>query len=471
MGTIQHNVIIVTGWDEAHVHLAHETAKRIEREDTDTAGLPMPQKLILTDVKVARYNGYCSFAILPDGSNEGGEPSELHDSMRAELKAKIEILNKTPGVCLEVTEVSFGELGESINGKPVDAAWAVDAQAEHIRSRWFSVVSENHRLREENKRIRNAAGKQMQDLRNSWREETDQQADEIVALKLEVQKQKREFAEALDQLHTNYGERVRTLENQAEKYRQETHRWASETRKLNQKLEDMLEAKHMIAEERDEALAEIRNAADKQTGITDRLSIERDKKMREAAEWQDEVCKCKTSIRSLENEKVASMAAIKQLRDERDQLAHIKDRLHKDIEALGRASASKGAALLEIEQAMGLEGPNVFAKGHSPEQCAEIVRHVEAMVNSFKSDRDSDLKEENEGLRVDNDVANRKVRVLATALRVVRKHIVHRFNGLLDRARQCEESGKTRDAIELRLAADRAGKNLLIIDKALEPLD
>lgn len=88
MSLTRHHAIVVSG-SEGAVLDALRVARRLA---LCVVAAPAPQA-----------NGYCSFAVLPDGSNEGWPASDACDAHRAELKRWMEIDGE-----VEWVEVAFG---------------------------------------------------------------------------------------------------------------------------------------------------------------------------------------------------------------------------------------------------------------------------------------------------------------------------------------------------------------------------
>ena len=73
MGYIRHHAIVVTSWDENAINTAHEKADELFGE-------------AVSDVVQSQWNGYRSFLIPPDGSNEGWTESDAGDIARERFK-------------------------------------------------------------------------------------------------------------------------------------------------------------------------------------------------------------------------------------------------------------------------------------------------------------------------------------------------------------------------------------------------
>lgn len=96
MGTVSHHAIIVTGWKEAPIRLAHALATELMASQ-------------VTPILRAHVNGYFSFAVLPDGSKDGWTDSDHGDQQREKLK----VLLRTPeyedgSSSVEWVEVLYG---------------------------------------------------------------------------------------------------------------------------------------------------------------------------------------------------------------------------------------------------------------------------------------------------------------------------------------------------------------------------
>jgi len=71
MGTQRHHAIVISGQEDHLMVAAHNMAVSLE--------------LPTTPIVRARYNGWSSFCVVPDGSNEGWVESNLMDESRAVL--------------------------------------------------------------------------------------------------------------------------------------------------------------------------------------------------------------------------------------------------------------------------------------------------------------------------------------------------------------------------------------------------
>ena len=99
MGTIQHNAVIATTWDE----------KEIRRLKKWISSLPKSWQGLFT-VSSGVVNDYQTITMSPDGSKEGWSDSEMGDELRERFIAEI----NSPESHWEFVEVSFGELGQKI---------------------------------------------------------------------------------------------------------------------------------------------------------------------------------------------------------------------------------------------------------------------------------------------------------------------------------------------------------------------
>ena len=92
MGTFQHHAVIVTG-------NANDDELRRTREIAEGLGCAC------TDIVGSPVNGFHSFTVMPDGSKEGWEASDVGDSQRERL------LDHLVASAHWWVEVSWGELG------------------------------------------------------------------------------------------------------------------------------------------------------------------------------------------------------------------------------------------------------------------------------------------------------------------------------------------------------------------------
>lgn len=108
MGTISHDAIIVTGYDE-HVDEAREKVLAIARD------MPRPEPItedwegLVSPVLQSLTNGYCSFFVAPDGSKEWWGTSDRGDDFRSQV---VEAL--AGDGYLTVIQVRYGERGDEI---------------------------------------------------------------------------------------------------------------------------------------------------------------------------------------------------------------------------------------------------------------------------------------------------------------------------------------------------------------------
>lgn len=82
VGSALHHALIVTASDEATIRAAHDHARTLL--DLRVVSVNSAADM-LTPVLHTYLNGYCSFALLPDGSQEGYEDSDEGDRVRDEL--------------------------------------------------------------------------------------------------------------------------------------------------------------------------------------------------------------------------------------------------------------------------------------------------------------------------------------------------------------------------------------------------
>ena len=104
MGLIQHKILVVTTCCEEDIKKYRDKALEIYNKDTDYY-----LASTITDIIISPINGYFSFMILPDGSKEGWEPSEVSDELLTEF---IDVLD-TDEVYYGL--FSYGELGTYCN--------------------------------------------------------------------------------------------------------------------------------------------------------------------------------------------------------------------------------------------------------------------------------------------------------------------------------------------------------------------
>lgn len=98
MGDTRHHGILVTTWDKKLMIVAH--AKAFEFFPID----------LVSEVSAEQTNGYRSFAIFPDGSNEGWPESIDRDENRREFKAWLNTQRYEDGsTSLHWVEVQYGD--------------------------------------------------------------------------------------------------------------------------------------------------------------------------------------------------------------------------------------------------------------------------------------------------------------------------------------------------------------------------
>ncbi len=112
MGLIQHNAIIVTGWE---IEGAHELA-------VEAFG-----SLVSPLVPGAASQTY-SFLIAPDGSKEGWSTSDKYDRLRSQFKDQLESLADFHGYWVEVC------FGENENDRVVDGSLERAIRRQALRS-------------------------------------------------------------------------------------------------------------------------------------------------------------------------------------------------------------------------------------------------------------------------------------------------------------------------------------------------
>lgn len=98
MGVMVHHAIVVSSWKRDLLERAHLQAE-------------MLMGRLVTPIVTTEHNGVGSFAVLPDGSKEGWEPSDLGDGQRDALDKWLRSQAYEDGSnALEWVEVAFGEL-------------------------------------------------------------------------------------------------------------------------------------------------------------------------------------------------------------------------------------------------------------------------------------------------------------------------------------------------------------------------
>jgi hypothetical protein len=105
MSVINHNSIIATTLDKKEFE---RVAKWIENNFS-------PEVIDLFAFKSSLVNGYQTIVMVPDGSNEGWEESNLADEARNEFIAELEKANFSDGSSpWSYVEVGFGEYGQKV---------------------------------------------------------------------------------------------------------------------------------------------------------------------------------------------------------------------------------------------------------------------------------------------------------------------------------------------------------------------
>lgn len=96
MGYNRHHAIVVTGYDPATVEAAHDRASTIG--------------MCVGFIEVAKVNGWRSFCVFTDGSNEGWPESDTGDKQRAGFIDHLESLRFEDGSSpLSWVEVQYGD--------------------------------------------------------------------------------------------------------------------------------------------------------------------------------------------------------------------------------------------------------------------------------------------------------------------------------------------------------------------------
>ena len=120
MGYMRHHAIIVTTYDDKILAAAHKTAITIFGDEQ------------VSDPIQGKVNGYMSFLVGPDGSNEGWEPSDTGDARRKEFVVYLRAQAYSDGSSsLKWVEVQYGDdenQTEIVNDSDSDF---VDHQAAH----------------------------------------------------------------------------------------------------------------------------------------------------------------------------------------------------------------------------------------------------------------------------------------------------------------------------------------------------
>jgi hypothetical protein len=100
MGFTKHEAIIVTGFNQAHVHLAHRFAKSLFNVNGTKA---------VSSVVQSHVNMYFSFFIGPDGSKNGWADNERGDDRRSTFREWcVDALNSETPMYLDVVEIRYG---------------------------------------------------------------------------------------------------------------------------------------------------------------------------------------------------------------------------------------------------------------------------------------------------------------------------------------------------------------------------
>ena len=110
MGTIQHDALLITTYDDDSQKIREKIWEIASRYSSDT-GAPM-DSLVLHGRSV--MNGYGFVVVIPDGSKEWWGTSDVGDQMRAE----IEEFCVDPATHAHAVAVSWGELRTSIREVP-----------------------------------------------------------------------------------------------------------------------------------------------------------------------------------------------------------------------------------------------------------------------------------------------------------------------------------------------------------------
>lgn len=108
MGYVAHNAIVVTSWDLKALTAAYDQAAEMG--------------LISTDVEASPINSYWTFLVVPDGSKEGWNDSELGDHRRLLFKDWLRSQRYEDGSsALEWAEVRYGS--DDRDAEVVDHQW------------------------------------------------------------------------------------------------------------------------------------------------------------------------------------------------------------------------------------------------------------------------------------------------------------------------------------------------------------
>jgi hypothetical protein len=99
MGYERHHAILITSWDDQIAAKAHAEATRLFDDIAP-----------VTPVMHASVNGYYSFAVLPDGSQEGWNHSKEGDEARTDLIRWMNAQRYSDGSSpLDWAEVQYGD--------------------------------------------------------------------------------------------------------------------------------------------------------------------------------------------------------------------------------------------------------------------------------------------------------------------------------------------------------------------------
>lgn len=111
MGYMRHHAIVVTTYKSELAAEAHKQATALFQSEPGVRAFNgiSPADMI-TPVLESPVNGYCSFAILPDGSKEGWADSDVGDTARAEFVKWLESQRYVDGSSpLAWVEVQYGD--------------------------------------------------------------------------------------------------------------------------------------------------------------------------------------------------------------------------------------------------------------------------------------------------------------------------------------------------------------------------
>lgn len=107
MGVVNHNAIIATTWSDKHAASFQEWVNELSE---------LTQLLILRGESWA--NGYHTFVVLPDGSQEGWPESDSGDSLRNAVADRLKQDNyheeEDDSSPWDWIEVGFGEFGQKV---------------------------------------------------------------------------------------------------------------------------------------------------------------------------------------------------------------------------------------------------------------------------------------------------------------------------------------------------------------------